>query len=277
MRLRPWLPLLIAVVAAAAWLAGRATPQARTDRAEPAALEVTGRTQCVPGKIASIAPVPLHPVEKVLVVPGERVKKDQKLIEIDADEQKAVVRNKKAQLEVATACLAEAKRYLEAVEKANAVLPEQKHHEARLGVFKCEADERAARASLEAEEAELEHYTLTAPFDGVVAWLEVTPGLVSRPGTTLWGEIMDLAEVDVRCDLTPAQAERVAAGQKAEVRTGSGKGPPLAGRVASVGIAADRSSGLVPVLVRVANPEGRLRCYVPAQVRFTEATAGDGK
>src|SRR4051812_40986867 len=38
--------------------------------------EVPGKTQPVPGKVALIAPVPLHPVEEVKVAPGDRVKKD---------------------------------------------------------------------------------------------------------------------------------------------------------------------------------------------------------
>jgi hypothetical protein len=38
-----------------------------------------------------------------------------------------------------------------------------------------------------------------------------------------------------------------------------------------VGIAADKHSGLVPVVVRRGNTEGRLRGEVPVQVRFTEA------
>src|SRR5262249_47333905 len=42
--------------------------------------EVVGRTQCVPGKKGTIAPVPLHPVVEVFVRPGDRVKKDQKLV-----------------------------------------------------------------------------------------------------------------------------------------------------------------------------------------------------
>jgi hypothetical protein len=33
-------------------------------------------------------------------------------------------------------------------------------------------------------------------------------------------------------------------------------------------IAADPRSGLVPVVVRLPNPDGRLRCCVPVKVRF---------
>src|SRR5947199_8538007 len=56
------------------------------------ALEVMGRTQCAPGRKAALAPVPLHPVVEVLVRPGDRVKKGQELVKIDADEPTAEVR-----------------------------------------------------------------------------------------------------------------------------------------------------------------------------------------
>jgi RND family efflux transporter MFP subunit len=243
-----------------------APPEGRP--AELPVLEVEGRTQCVPGRKAIIAPVPLHPVEEVLIVPGDKVMKGQVLVKIDADEPKADARNKKAQLEGAIVTREEARRALDVVEKSRDMLPERRMYEARMALLKAEADERAAKAALEAAEAELEHYTLTAPIDGVVAWLDVYPGTVSRPGTTVWGEILDLSEIDVRCEVTPEQVERVALGQTAEVRAKWRKEPYGTGKVVFIGIAADKSSGQVPVVVRLANPQGALRCNVPVQVRL---------
>jgi multidrug efflux pump subunit AcrA (membrane-fusion protein) len=90
---------------------------------------------------------------------------------------------------------------------------------------------------------------------------------VSRPGTSVWGEILDLREIDVRCELKPHQVDAVSVGQKAHVQQ-EGTDLRLSGRVVFVGPAADPQSGLVPVLVRLANPQERLRCYVPVKVRF---------
>jgi membrane fusion protein (multidrug efflux system) len=239
--------------------------------------EVVGRTQCVPGKKGTIAPVPLHPVVEVFVRPGDRVKKEQKLVQLDDDEPKADVRNKEALLESARVVLKEAQRHLEAAEKVHrsAALSDIAYYAARTAAAKAVHDERAALAAVESAKAELEHYTVTAAIDGVVAWLEVYPGMVSRPGTTVWGEILDLSELDVRCDLTPEQADRVVLGQAAEVFT-NGTGSPAAGKVAFVSIAADTASGKVPVCVRLPNPNGRLRCGVPVRVRLAETTAGGG-
>jgi multidrug resistance efflux pump len=177
---------------------------------------------------------------------------------------------------------------------AKGAIPEQRYHDARADSDRAEADYKAASArlkrlrrrpydlevaelaarvegakqALKSAEAELEHYTVTAPIEGVVTSLDVVPGTVSRPGTTVWGEILDLSVIDVRCDVTPDQADQITAGQEAEV-TREGRTEGLKGQVANVGIAADRQTGKIPVLVRVKNPEGRLRCYIDVKVRFT--------
>jgi multidrug efflux pump subunit AcrA (membrane-fusion protein) len=108
--------------------------------------------------------------------------------------------------------------------------------------------------------------------------VDVYPGMVSRPGTTVWGEILDLREIDVRCDVTVGQADRVALGQTVDIRPAHSAQGGGTGRVVVVGIVADPQSGLVPVLIRLANPQGRLRSGVPVQVRFHDAaTAGETK
>src|SRR5262249_30089738 len=119
-------------------------------------------------------------------------------------------------------------------------------------------------------EEDLEHFTVTAGVDGVVASLSVTPGTVSEVGTSVWGEIIDPSVVDVRCDLTPPQADRVREGQPAEVFLEGQAGTAWKARVEVIGVAADRATGLVPVLLRLENSDRPPRCYVEVKVRFTE-------
>jgi RND family efflux transporter MFP subunit len=212
----------------------------------------------------------------VLVVPGDRVKKGQPLVKLDDDEPQADVRAKKAILENARTTHEEAKEVWSRLTKASSeggVVSGQQLLEKRTLVIKTEREERAAKAALEAAQAELEHYTVAAPIDGVIAWLDVHPGMVSRPGTTVWGEILNLAEVDVRCEVTPEQADGLAVGQVAEIRMDKRQEVFGTGRVVFVGILADKATGLVPVLVRVANPKERLRCEIAVQVRFCSSLA----
>jgi RND family efflux transporter MFP subunit len=245
-----------------------ASQQGAPVRVDRSVTDVPGRTECVPGRKGTIAPVPLHPVVEVLVAPGDRVTKGQALVKLDDDEARADVRAKQAALESARVALQESHRYLGAAEKTyrTGSLPEQRYHEARVAALKAEMDERAAEAACESARAELEHYVVTAAIDGVVSRLEVNPGTVARPGTTVWGEILDLSEIDVRCELSADQADRVSRGQPADVRLG--EETVGSGRVVFVGITVAEGSSLVPVVVRVPNRQGRLRCGMPARVRF---------
>jgi RND family efflux transporter MFP subunit len=222
---------------------------------------VPGRTECPPGRKAIIAPVPLHPVVEVLVSPGDRVKKGQA---------RADVRAKQAALENARIALKESRRHLGAVDKLyeKGAFSEEGNHGAHVAVLREETNERAATAAWESAQAELEHYTVTAVIDGVVSWLDVSPGMVSRPGTTVWGEILDLSEIDVRCELTAEQADQVSVGQAAKVRRHEEQRCAAVGRVVFVAMTVDKATGLVPVVVRLPNRKGRLRCGVPVQVRF---------
>jgi RND family efflux transporter MFP subunit len=244
-----------------------------------AVLEVTGKTQCVLTRKCIIAPVPLHPVVAVLVEPGARVKKDQALVKLDDDEPQADVRAKQAALENAQAVSKEAHRFLAQCESSHerGVIPEQRYHDARLAALKAEADERTAKAMLDSAKAELEHYEVQALMDGVVNWLEVHPGTVSRPGTTVWGEILDIKVLDVRCELPPDQADRVKVGATADVVKVKGGDVYGQAKVLFVGIEADKKTGLMPVLLRIENPEEKLKCGVAVTVRFPDLAADAGK
>jgi Barrel-sandwich domain of CusB or HlyD membrane-fusion len=107
--------------------------------------------------------------------------------------------------------------------------------------------------------------------------LEVYPGIVSQPGTSLWGEILDLREIDVGCEVPPLQADSVVLDQTVEVVHQGPMPRRFTGRVAMVGRAADPHTGRVPVLVRIADAEERLRSNVDVVVRFVASpTLGVG-
>jgi multidrug resistance efflux pump len=202
----------------------------------------------------------------------------------------------KASLESLKAIHEESRDILDRLEmpRRSGAIAEQRYQEARHQLTRARADEAAAAArlarllqrpyeheiaeleariitaseNLKSAEAELEHYTVPAMIDGIVTSLDVCVGTVSRPGTTTWGEVLDASVLDVRVDMTPAQADEISQGQNAEVRSNGKQASPLIGKVVYVGIAADPKTGRVPVLVRFDNSSGRLRCYVDAKVRF---------
>lgn len=241
-----------------------------TASASPDTFTVRGQTQCILKRKGILAPAVLHPVTEVLVSVGDTVKKGQPLVQLDDDEPQADVRVKKANLESAGIAKREARRYLDSLEQLHTqgAISEQRIHEARASANKTEADERAAKAAVDAVMAELEHYIVDAPIDGVINRLEVYAGMVSRPGTTIWGEILDIAELDVRCQLTVQQADLVKIGDEVEVQVLDSAKSHGTGRLIFIGLEANPEKGTIPALIRLANPGCRLRCEVPVQIRF---------
>jgi multidrug resistance efflux pump len=302
--------------------------QAGTGKQAPAAVEANGRlrlagkTEPAPGHIASIATMQIHPVIKVMIAPGDRVREGQVIVELDRDEPEAEVRahqaevvqlqaslarlkavpreqerdKARAELEAARATAKGAREHLSritALLQKEAIAPGQELT-ARTESLNADADERAAaayleyllkqpipqeiaqleaqiasaQAELESFQAELEHYTLHAPIDGVVAWLKVMPGTVTRPGFAAWGEIVDVRELDVRAAVTAEQADLIDREQPVPIILPGRTGERLSGHVAFIGPAADPQTALVPVLVRVSNPDERLRANVDVELEI---------
>lgn len=131
-----------------------------------------------------------------------------------------------------------------------------------------EAQIRGAEADLELAKAQRDNLDIAARTTGVVTRLKAKPGLAVRPGTDVWAEIIDLTELDVRCDVTWAQFRTLKLGQSAAV---ADEGHELGrGKVVSLGKAADPVTGKLPVLVRLPNKDAAVPCYVPVRVTFGE-------
>ena len=205
-----------------------------------------------------IASAILRPVVEVLVAPGDRVTKGQVLIKLFDLEPQAKIRAREKELRSIEARAEYSRRNLDLVEKSlqTGALPGTSYNDVRSTALYYESQMLAAEAELSLAQSELKLYTVTASIDGEVAWLDVSPGTVTWPGTLIWGEIVDLRELDVRCELSPVQAEQVAVGQSAEVWLDGKAEAAGTGKVVFVGKVADRNSGLVPVVVRVANSQG---------------------
>lgn len=247
--------------------AGGVVAQARQDGS---VLEVPGRTHCMLSRRGIIAAAVLRPVVEVLVKPGDRVTKGQPLVKLYDLEPQAKLRAREQELKSIQAKALYSQRNLELADNSRGVgaIPQRSLNDLRATASSNEALVQAAQAEVAHAQAELKLYTVTASIDGEIAWLDVSPGTVSWPGAMMWGEIVDLSELDVRCDLTPISAEQVAVGQPAEVALEGKAAPAGTGKVVFVGKAAERTTGLVPVLIRMANPHEQLRAEVSVKVRI---------
>jgi RND family efflux transporter MFP subunit len=238
-----------------------------------AVVEVAGRTKCPLTRRGIIASAILRPVVEVLVSTGDQVKKGQALIKLYDLEPQARVRAREQDLKSSQAKALYSRKNLELAEgsKGTAAVPARTYNDLRAAALSSEALALAAEADLAHAQAELKLYTVTATSDGEIAWLDVSPGTVSWPGAMMWGEIVDLRELDIRCDLLPILAEQVAVGQPAEVALDGKSQPAGTGKVVFVGKAADRNTGFVPVVIRMPNPQAQLRAEVAVKVRIQTA------
>ncbi len=210
------------------------------------------------GIIAAAIP---RPVVAVLVGPGDRVTKGQALIKLFDLEPQAKLRAREQELKSIEAKAQASRRNLDLAKNTlhTGAIPQTTYNELRGTARSNDALVLAAQAEVSLAQSELTLYTVTASIDGEVAWMDVSPGTVTWPGSLIWGEIVDLRELDVRCEVSPVQADQVAVGQSAEIRLDGKTEAAGTGKVVFVAKAADRNSGLVPVVVRVANSQGRLR------------------
>jgi RND family efflux transporter MFP subunit len=232
--------------------------------------EVLGHTRCMISHRGIISSPILRPVVEVLVGPGDRVKKGQVLIKLYDLEPQAKVRAREKELRSIEAKARYSRRNLDNAERSRSTgaMPENAYNDIRAIALSNEAQVPAAEAELALAQSELKLYTVTAPIDGEIAWLDVSPGTVTWPGSLVWGEVIDLRELDVRCELSLAQVERLAVGQSAEIWLDGKAEAAGTGKIVFVGKVANRTSGLIPIVVRVANPEERLRAEITVKVRF---------
>lgn len=114
--------------------------------------------------------------------------------------------------------------------------------------------------------------TLRSPIAGVIDELKVRLGMTLAAGDTL-ARINGLDQVWLELALPEAQAGDVQAGQVVEAQLAAFPGELFKATVASVLPAADAQSRTLRVRVELANPDGRLRPGMSAQVRLSQASS----
>jgi cobalt-zinc-cadmium efflux system membrane fusion protein len=107
--------------------------------------------------------------------------------------------------------------------------------------------------------------TVTAPIAGVVDERLVAPGEAVEPNKTLF-HIADLSEVIVQAEAYEEDVGKVALGQEARIRVFAYPGESVSGRVTFLGQQLDPEKRTLPVWIRVANPESRLKPGMFAKV-----------
>jgi membrane fusion protein (multidrug efflux system) len=134
------------------------------------------------------------------------------------------------------------------------------------------AEERRAYADLLEARTRLAHTRIVAPFDGLVNELVLDPGAYVQPGTPI-AQILDVSTIELTVLVGDRQIGALSAGGTARVRIDPLGNEFVDGRIVRVGRAAQDASGRYPVVVGLANDEGRLLPGMLAHVQLEIGTA----
>ncbi len=115
-------------------------------------------------------------------------------------------------------------------------------------------------------------YTLAAPLGGVIEELAVRPGMTLAAGAAI-ARINGIDSVWVEAALPEAQAAQVRVGQSARTTLAAWPGTVRSGRVVAVLPQVDPASRSLRVRVELANPGGRLKPGMFAQVEIDQGNA----
>jgi len=99
---------------------------------------------------------------------------------------------------------------------------------------------------------------LKAPIRGMVSSVAIRPGEAVEPDSALM-EIIDLTEVHAVARVPEYQAAEIGVGSKAEIRVDALAREVFEGTLLRFGTTADRESGTIDAVFRLANPDGHLR------------------
>ena len=192
------------------------------------------------GHIASLAAPSPTRVSKVYVSFGAHVKAGEPLVEFEQAAFDAAAKGADASLAAAERAAERTQRLADA-----GVIPRKDAEAASADLGAAKLNDVNARRSRELS-------TLRSPIDGVVTRMSAVLGASADP-TQVMIEIADPKALDVQLTLSPADARRVADGQRVALNAGaSASGSPVAtGRVADVSAAVDTASRGVGVRVEI--------------------------
>lgn len=192
-------------------------------------------------------------VKDIAFQSGQKVRKGELLLRIDADVELADLRSAQADLALAK-LTADRKRQLVAT---NAV--------SQAAVDQADADLRVKEAKAASVAATIARKTVVAPFDGVLGLRKVDVGQYLQPGAAVVN-LQDLSVMLGDFHVSQKDLGRLAVGQAVRVSADAYPGHAFEGTLSTIEPQVDAKSGMVAVQVRLPNPDGLLRPGMFAKV-----------
>jgi cobalt-zinc-cadmium efflux system membrane fusion protein len=227
------------------------------------------------------------PVSRLLVAPGDRVKKGDPLALVDsADFASAISTYRKA---IATAQTARKLADLDKDLLAHQGVPQKEADQAETDAVNAEADRDAALQALVSLDVDPQAITdiqqgrpvtraqgvIRAPIEGTVVERLITPGQLLQAGSTPCFTIANLSRVWVMAQIFGADISSVSVGAPADVVTGIGT-TTLPGTIGNVAAQVDPNTRSVAVRVVTNNPGEVLRkqMYVRVLIHARQDSTG---
>jgi len=210
-------------------------------------------------------------IKNVLVNPGDRVKKNAKLIQLDASVYSAAVVQHKALFESAQEQYKEAERERDRTQEMydRTLLSEHQLQVAKNNFVTAKGELEKARALLVSKRFDLKYSTIRAPFNTIILKRNVQPGEVI---TTQFAQkpVLVIAASDrmlARFLVPESELDDLKKGMKAKVTVGSEN---FDGRILAIGLepSGTKPEGGYPVDVEFKTGQQVLRAGLSAKVNF---------
>lgn len=228
-----------------------ATAEARTERWQPT-LRAVGTLNPING--ANLTTEVSGIVDSIRFDSGERVKKDDVILTLTTETDRAQLDSLRAAAQLAEV---ELKRTRQLVKSRSVSEAEVDRRESELA---------QARANVAAQKARIEEKILRAPFDGILGIRRVNIGQYVAPGDTIIG-LQSLDPLFVNFNLPEQYTEEVREGRGVTIQVDALAGAEFLGKVTAVEPAIDAATRNFMVQATVSNEQMRLRPGMFATVR----------
>ncbi|MFC5527759.1 efflux RND transporter periplasmic adaptor subunit [Rhodanobacter ginsengisoli] len=251
------------------------------------AIETTGVVDFDNDQATSVLAPFSGPVSRLLVSPGDKVRKGQPLALVDSPDFSAAINGYRKALITARNArrLADADKDLVQHEGVSRREAEQ----AQTDAVSAEADRDAALQALVALDVDAgtikairagrpvtsAQGIIRAPIAGTVVEKLITPGQLLQAGSTPCFTVADLSRVWVMAQLSAAELAAIRVGDPAQVDTGLGAAG-LPGTVDNIAAVVNPDTRAVAARVLVHNPQGLLRKQMYVRVRIQSRQASQG-
>jgi RND family efflux transporter MFP subunit len=244
----------------------------------------------VPQRKAAVAAKVTGRIIALYVEEGSRVKKDQIIARLEADDVAAQRDQSKANLEVSRQNLEQAKAELadakasferekslltqEFTTRAAFEAAEARSKKAMAAVSAAEASIRASNAALRGASVALDYTMMRAPFDAIVLTKNADIGDIVTPigaAANAKAAVVTIADMDslqVEADVSESNLKQIKAGQPCEIQLDAIPDTRFKGVIHMIVPTADRTKATVMVKVKFLNIDARILPEMSAKVAF---------